>query len=161
MVFFMINVRSIEAPSGREANIPTILRGQSGVPRVCAGFNGSSKAPTPTIRQEFFCEERGIPRDAFIGGRQIASPTSKRDVETSSPTIRQGFFCKQRGIPWGCAGKGRTLFYFLFEVFCGNSLIPGFYHRHSARQNRVSAVEKLRKRYNISFPCFPLFFKKA
>ena len=36
-----------------------------------------------------------------------------------------------------------------------SSLTPGFFHRHSAWNNRVSAVESHRKRYNISFSCLP------
>ena len=41
-----------------------------------------------------------------------------------------------------------------------HSLIPGFCHRHSARHNRVSAVESHRKRDNISFSRLPPFLKK-
>ena len=40
-----------------------------------------------------------------------------------------------------------------------DSLIPGLCHRLSARHSRVSAVENLRKRDNISFSWFPLFQK--
>ena len=36
-----------------------------------------------------------------------------------------------------------------------SALTPGFFHRHSARKNRVSAVESHRKRYNISFSRLP------
>ncbi len=42
-----------------------------------------------------------------------------------------------------------------------SSLTPGFCHRHSARHNRVSAVETLRKRYNVSFSWLPLLKEKA
>ena len=51
--------------------------------------------------------------------------------------------------------------HFLLGGFCSffekkeDSLTPGFFHRHSARKNRVSAVESHRKRYNISFSRLP------
>ena len=37
----------------------------------------------------------------------------------------------------------------------GSTLTPGFFHRHSARNNRVSAVESHRKRDNIPFSRLP------
>ena len=42
-----------------------------------------------------------------------------------------------------------------------SALTPGFFHRHSARNNRVSAVESHRKRYNISFSRLPPPLGKA
>ena len=36
-----------------------------------------------------------------------------------------------------------------------SALTPGFFHRYSARNNQVSAVESHRKRYNISFSRLP------
>ena len=90
--------------------------------------------------------------------------TGRRDVV---PYKASRALSEQRSVINACSinpstpKRGESFFIFCLKFFGGNSLIPGFYHRRSARQNRVSAVEKLRKRYNISFTCFPLFFKKG